>query len=290
MARCISCQSDIIDFAQTHLEGFQVTLPLPGLKLDNSYYTCDRKYGELKGSVYRFARERPEGSFCHLDIRRAFARDKIYIQLGNVLVSYIKYDWSTAQCTGKVLNNIRYSQLARLSPKLQVESPWFLADNDRDSLHRALDQLGEWGKAHLEEIRQSYDKQQGFLDRESRELRPVRKFLREHMGELTQEDIWDVYRCVDQLADEYQENYGNQKHEFSAPSNTVFFNDYCYGRLTPALNGWVEALSAALQRGKRGYDETYARKFAITALLYFFHDMQKERWPSILADKLWQSH
>ena len=77
----------------------------------------------------------------------------------------------------------------------------------------------------------------------------------------------EVYRCVDRLADEYQEQYGNQKHIFSAPSQTVFFNDYCYGKLTPALNAWVEELSA---------------------LLYFFHDIQKEKWPNILVDKLWQ--
>ena len=98
----------------------------------------------------------------------------------------------------------------------------------------------------------------------------------------------EVYRCVDRLADEYQEQYGNQKHIFSAPSQTVFFHDYCYGKLTPALNAWVEELSAALQRGKKGYDEEFARKFTVTALLYFFHDMQKEKWPNILADKLWQ--
>lgn len=289
MAHCISCRSDIIDFVQEQFEGFQVTLPLPGLKQDNSYYTYDLKYKELTGSVYCFAKERPEGSFCHLEVRRAFAKEKIYLQLGGVLVSYIKYDRGTAQCTGKVLNNGRYSQLAQLSPKFQVQSPWFLADNDRDSLHKALEELGAWYQEHQDEIQQSYDKQQGFLDRESRECRPVRRFIREHMGELTQEDIWAVYRCVDRLADEYQEKYKDQKHIFSAPSQTVFFHDYCYGRLPPALNAWVEELSAVLQKGKKGYDEEYARKFAVTALLYFFHDMQKEKWPNILADKLWQT-
>ena len=288
MSRCISCRSDIIDFVQERFEGFQVTLPLPDLKQDNSYYTYDPKYKELKGSVYRFAKERPEGSFCHLEVRRAFAKEKIYLQLGGVLVSYIKHDWGTAQCTGKVLHNGRYSQLAQLSPKFQMQTPWFLADNDRDSLHKALEELGEWYKEHLGEIQQSYDKQQGFLERESRHFRIVRGFLREHMGELSQEDIWAVYRCVDRLADEYQEQYGNQKHIFSAPSQTVYFHDYCYGRLTPALNAWVKELSAMLQKGKKGYDEEFARKFAVTALLYFFHDMQKEKWPNILADKLWK--
>lgn len=289
MAHCISCRSDIIDFVQGRFEGFQVTLPVPGLKQDNSYYTCDAKYGELQGSVCCFAKERPEGSFCHLEVRRAFATDQIYLQIGGILVSYIKYDRGTAQCTGKVLNNGRYSQLARLSPKLQVESPWFLADNNRDSLHRALEQMDGWYREHLEEIQQSYDKQQSFLDRESQEFRPVRRFLREHMGELTRDDIWAVYRCVDQLADEYQEQYGNQKHIFSAPSQTVFFHDYCYGRLTPELNAWVEELSAALQKGKKGYEELYARKFAVTALLYFFHDMQKEKWPDILHSRPWEA-
>ena len=143
MVRCISCRSDIIDFVQEQFEGFRVTLPLPDLKQDNFYHTYDPKYKELNGSVHRFAKERPEGSFCHLEVRRAFAREKIYLQLGGILVSYIKYDWGTAQCTGKVLNNSRYSQLAQLSPKFQVQSPWFLADNDRDSLHRALEELGE---------------------------------------------------------------------------------------------------------------------------------------------------
>ena len=289
MVRCISCRSDIIDFVQEQFEGFRVTLPLPDLKQDNFYHTYDPKYKELNGSVHRFAKERPEGSFCHLEVRRAFAREKIYLQLGGILVSYIKYDWGTAQCTGKVLNNSRYSQLAQLSPKFQVQSPWFLADNDRDSLHRALEELGEWYREHQGEIQQSYDKQQGFLDRESRECRPVRGFLREHIGELTKEDVWAVYRCVDRLADEYRAQYGNQKHIFSAPSQTVFFHDYCYGKLTPALNAWVEELSTALQRGKKGYDEEFARKFTVTALLYFFHDMQKEKWPNILADKLWQA-
>lgn len=290
MARCISCQSDIIDFAQERFEGFQLTLPRPGLKQDNSYYTCDSKYGELKGSVCRFAKERPEGSFCHLDIRRAFAKDKIYIQLGNVLISYIKYDWGPVRCTEKVSSYSRYSQLAQISPKLRVESPWFLADNDRDSLHKALDQLGEWYQEHCEEIQQSCDKQQGFLDRESRECKPVRRFLREHMGELSQEDIWEVYRCVDRLADAYQAAYGNQKHIFSAPSQSIYFEEYCYGKLPPALNAWVEELSAALQKGKKGVDEAFARKFSINALLYFFHDMQKEKRPNILGDKPWKKN
>ena len=116
MARCISCRSDIIDFVQERFEGFQVTLPLPDLKQDNFYHTYDPKYKELNGSVHRFAKERPEGSFCHLEVRRAFAREKIYLQLGGILVSYIKYDWGTAQCTGKVLNNSRYSQLSPAVP------------------------------------------------------------------------------------------------------------------------------------------------------------------------------
>ncbi len=47
--------------------------------------------------------------------------------------------------------------------------------------------------------------------------------------------------------------------------------------MTPVLNARVEGLSAALQRGKKGYDEEFARKFTVTALLYFFHDMQKEK-------------
>ena len=59
--------------------------------------------------------------------------------------------------------------------------------------------------------------------------------------------------------------------------------------MTPVLNARVEGLSAALQRGKKGYDEEFARKFTVTALLYFFHDMQKEKWPNILADTLWQA-
>ncbi|NBI65296.1 hypothetical protein D1646_00435 [Pseudoflavonifractor sp. 60] len=287
MIRCISCRKDIIDFVQVRFEGFQVTLPLPGLKQDNYYIAFDPKYGELKGSVYRFVKERPEGSFCRLEVRRAFAQEKIYLQLGGILVSYLKYDWGAAQCTGKVLNNIRYGQLAQLSPKFQVESPWFLADNNPDSLRGALEQLEEWYREHLGEIQQSWDKQQGFLDRECRELRPVRRFLGEHMGELSQEDVWEVYRCVDQLAEEYKAKYGGQKHVFSAPSQTVFFHDFCYGTLPPVLNAWIEELAAALQRGKKGYDETYARKFAVTALLYLFNDMQRERWPNILEERPW---
>lgn len=39
MIRCISCRKDIIDFVQARFEGFQVTLPLPGLKQDNCYIT-----------------------------------------------------------------------------------------------------------------------------------------------------------------------------------------------------------------------------------------------------------
>ena len=85
MARCISCRSDIIDFVQERFEGFQVTLPLPDLKQDNFYHTYDPKYKELNGSIHCFVKERPEGSFCHLEVRRAFAREKIYLQLGNVI-------------------------------------------------------------------------------------------------------------------------------------------------------------------------------------------------------------
>ena len=107
------------------------------------------------------------------------------------------------------------------------------------------------------------------------------------MGELSQEDVWEVYRCVDQLAEEYKAKYGGQKHVFSAPSQTVFFHDFCYGTLPPVLNAWIEELAAALQRGKKGYDETYARKFAVTALLYLFNDMQRERWPNILEERPW---
>ena len=50
------------------------------------------KLSQLAASVY-VPKERLEGSFCHLEVRRAFAREKIYLQLGGILVSYIKYDW-----------------------------------------------------------------------------------------------------------------------------------------------------------------------------------------------------
>ena len=246
MIRCISCRKDIIDFVQVRFEGFQVTLPLPGLKQDNYYIAFDPKYGELKGSVYRFVKERPEGSFCRLEVRRAFAQEKIYLQLGGILVSYLKYDWGAAQCTGKVLNNIRYGQLAQLSPKFQVESPWFLADNNPDSLRGALEQLEEWYREHLGEIQQSWDKQQGFLDRECRELRPVRRFLGEHMGELSQEDVWTSWRRST------RRSMGDRSTSFPPPLRRCFFTTSAMERCRPSSTPGLRSWPPRSREGRRG--------------------------------------
>lgn len=43
----------------------------------------------------------------HLRVERGFWEGQIHLRISDVFVSYLQYDWETAMCTYKVLNNSR---------------------------------------------------------------------------------------------------------------------------------------------------------------------------------------
>ena len=55
-------------------------------------------------------------------------------------------------------------------------------------------------------------------------------------------------RCIDRLAGEYEVSHAN---ELSKPlSERVYFAEYCYEKLPPAINQWVEELLVLLKKAK----------------------------------------
>jgi len=283
MKRLINCHDEIVTFITSHLNEFHFTQPpLKLAKWGNSFNTWDIEYGEIKGSCFHFVKDSNFGSFYHLDINQGFTDGKIFLQLGPVYVSYIKYFWDTVQCTYKQLNNSSFSKLSRISPNYSVASPWFIVNNDKNELLKALEQLKNWCFVHMDEINQCYAKQQTKLDRECGCYRVVRNYVQEHITELNQDTIYEIYQCIDILAD----NYGvSHKDEYKkALSERVYFTEYCYKKLPPAINDWVENILILLKKTK-GIDTP---DFAICSLLYFVHDSLKLTYPNIIKLAPWK--
>ena len=155
-----------------------------------------------------------------------------------------------------------------------------------------MNEIGAWYDEHLPEINLSYDKQQTWLDKDCRDVKIVRAYLDEHLSELTEAEIFELYRTVDRLAIEYEKS--DMKDRKTPLGDRAFlsdFNDFCYGKFPPKINLWVDELSETMLSKKivKGIDINYARSFAIRALLYLFHDSQQANYPAILKHKnLWE--
>lgn len=289
MKRCINCKSDIIQFGETRFEGFQSVFPPKEFNEACYFVLRDGR----SGPYYPFARKTGAGSFQHLRIERGFWDETIHLRLNEVYVSYLRYRWNVAMCANGVLNNGNYGRLNSVSEKYTVCSPWFIAENDKDSLQSTLAQLGGWYEEHLPEIDLSYKKQQGWLDKDWRHTKIARDYLDEHISELTEGEVFEMYRIVDRLAREYgSSEMKDRKNELGFSAPFTGFGDFCYGKFSSKINGWADDISQLLlaKKAVKGIDIDYARSFAVTALLYLFHDCQKEKYPAILQQKkLWKS-
>lgn len=288
MKRCINCKNDIIAFGETRFDGFQSIFPPK--EFDKACYFILRD--GRTGPYFPFARRTPSGSFEHLRVERGFWEETIHLRLNDFYVGYLRYPWNVAMCASGVLNNGNYGRLNSISEKYTVCSPWFVSENDKDSLQNALAELGAWYEEHLPEIDLSYQKQQGWLDKDWRHTMIARKYLDEHISELTEDEIFELYRTADRLAIENEASeMKNRKNELGYPAPFTGFNDFCYGKFSSKINGWVDDISESIltKKAVKGIDMDYARSFAVTAFLYLFHDSQKEKYPAILQQKkLWR--
>lgn len=288
MKRCIICKNDIIQFGEKHFTGFQSIFPPK--EFDKACYFVMQDGSS--GPYYPFAQRTEAGSFRHLRIERGFWNEQIHLRLNGFYMSYIMYDWSVAMCTYKVHNYCGYGKPYNISEKYAICSPWFDTENDKDSLQKGLNEIGAWYDEHLPEINLSYDKQQTWLDKDCRDVKIVRAYLDEHLSELTEAEIFELYRTVDRLAIEYEKS--DMKDRKTPLGDRAFlsdFNDFCYGKFPPKINLWVDELSETMLSKKivKGIDINYARSFAIRALLYLFHDSQQANYPAILKHKnLWE--
>jgi len=288
MKRCITCKNDIIRFGEEHLTGFRSIFPPK--EFDKACYFVMRD--GRGGPYYPFVQRSEAGSFWHLRIERGFWNDQIHLRLNSFYVSYILYDWSVAMCTYRADSYSGYGRLNSISEKYTVCSPWFDTDNDKDSLQKGLADLGAWYEAHLPEIHLSYDKQQTWLDKDYRDAKIVRAYLDQHLPELTEGEIFELYRTVDRLAAQYVgSEMETRKTDLGYPAPLSSFNDFCYGKLPPKINVWVNELSEVMLSKKvvKGITIDYARSFAVKALLYLFHDSQEASHPAILKhEELWK--
>ena len=206
-----------------------------------------------------------------------------------MFTSYLKHPWDVAHCTHQTLTNGSYSRLLTIPSKAQVASPWLEAENDRDSLLRGLDQLGGWFDQHREEIAESCRKQQGWVDKEQgRSHRVTRLYLRDHWQEAGQKEVLALYREVDRLAREYEA--AKKQGEIRYGADHSFFSDWCVGKLPAPFDRWEEELAAIFQTKKARVvnDPAYAHAFAVSNLLYFIHDLEKDLCPDILIGKRWK--
>ena len=233
MKRCIICKKEIIEFGEKHFTGFQSIFPPK--EFDKACYFILRDGNT--GPYYPFAQRSEMGSFRHLCIERGFWNEQIHLRLNSIYVSYLKYDWSAAMCTYKVSSNSGYGRLSSLSEKYIICSPWFDTENDKDSLQKGLAELGAWYVAHLPEINLSYEKQQTWLDKDYRDAKITRAYLDEHLSELTEQEIFELYRTVDRLADEYEKSdMKNRKNSLGYSAALSDFNDFCYGKFPAKVN------------------------------------------------------
>ena len=288
MKRCINCKNDIIQFGEKHFTGYQSIFPPK--EFDKACYFILRDGNS--GPYYPFAQKSEMDSFWHLRIERGFWNEQIHLRLNNIYVSYLMYDWNVAMCTYKIHNYSGYGKLSKIPEKYMVCSPWFDAENDKDSLQKCLAELGAWYVEHLPEINLSYEKQQTWLEKDYREAKIVRAYLDVHLPELTEPEIFELYRTVDSLATQYEKSdMKNRKNSLGYSAPLSDFNDFCYGKFPPKINHLVDELSETMLSKKivKGIDIDYARSFAIRSFLYLFHDSQEANYPAILKHKnLWK--
>ena len=288
MKRCINCKKDIIPMGEKLFEGFHSIFPPKEFAQACYFVLSDGK----TGPYFPFAQRSEKGSFWHLRVERGFWEEQIHLRINDVFVSYLQYGWETAMCTYKVLNNSRYGRLSSISKQYVVCSPWFVSENTKEGLDDALHQLGAWYQEHLAEIHLSYEKQQTWLDKQWGSDKITRLYLDDHLSELTQDDIFELYRMVDRLAAEYQAlDPENQTNPLGIRPPFGGFGAFCYGKLPPVINRWIEEISESIfsKQVVKDIDRSYARSFALTAFLYLFHDSQKSAYPAILKrEELWK--
>ncbi len=290
MKRCISCKQEIIGFGERRLEGFHIDIPPKSFDTDTDFILWDQdRREEIRGAAYPYWAEGEDGCFWHLTLRRGFKNGRILLRIGEVFTSYLKHPWDVAHCTHQTLTNGSYSRLLTIPSKAQVASPWLEAENDRESLLRGLDQLGDWFDQHREEIAESCRRQQGWVDKEQgRSHRVARLYLRDHWQEAGQKEVLVLYREVDRLAREYEA--AKKQGEIRYGADHSFFSDWCVGKLPAPFDRWEEELAAIFQTKKARVvnDPAYAHAFAVSNLLYFIHDLEKDLCPDILIGKRWK--
>ncbi len=290
MKRCISCKQEIIGFGERRLEGFHIDIPPKSFGTSTDFILWDQdRREEIRGAAYPYWAEGEDGCFWHLTLRRGFKNGRILLRIGEVFTSYLKHPWDVAHCTHQTLTNGSYSRLLTIPSKAQVASPWLEAENDRESLLRGLDQLGDWFDQHREEIAESCRRQQGWVDKEQgRSHRVARLYLRDHWQEAGQKEVLVLYREVDRLAREYEA--AKKQGEIRYGADHSFFSDWCVGKLPAPFDRWEEELAAIFQTKKARVvnDPAYAHAFAVSNLLYFIHDLEKDLCPDILIGKRWK--
>lgn len=154
-------------------------------------------------------------------------------------------------CAYGVSNYSGYGRLSSISEKYIVCSPWFDTENDKDGLQKGLAELGAWYVEHLPEINFSYEKQQTWLDKDYRDAKITRAYLDEHLSELTEPEIFELYRTIDRLAGEYEKSdMKNRKNSLGYSVALSGFNDFCYGKFPPKINHWVDELSERMLSNK----------------------------------------
>ena len=247
MKRCINCKKEIIEFGEKHFTDFQSIFPPK--EFDKACYFVLRDGSS--GPYYPFAQRSEMGSFRHLRIERGFWNEQIHLRLNSIYVSYLMYDWSAAMCAYGVSNYSGYGRLSSISEKYIVCSPWFDTENDKDGLQKGLAELGAWYVKHLPEINFSYEKQQTWLDKDYRDAKITRAYLDEHLSELTEPEIFELYRTIDRLAGEYEKSdMKNRKNSLGYSIALSGFNDFCYGKFPPKINHWVDELSERMLSNK----------------------------------------
>ena len=290
MKRCINCKQDILDFGAGGLGEFLPDLPPKSLAAATELAIYDRAYGDLRGAAYPFVREGEEGCFWHLRLQRGFVKGQILLRVAEVFAGYLRHSYDIAQCTHRILNNGYYSRLMTVPAKARLTSPWFIVENDRASLLSGLEQVGEWYRQSEEALFAACRQQQRWVDKEQGHAhRLARLFLREKWPEADQGAVWALYRRVDQLAQDYEA--ARTRGDFRYGDEHTFFSDWCSGKLPPPFDSWEEELSAAflVKKNRITNDTAYAHSFAVGNLLYFIHDLAKDRWPNILLAERWKT-
>lgn len=290
MPRCINCKQPLLDFAAAWLPEYRVDLPPKSLEEFCRYYCCEAGSPDLSGSRYPLVKSGPDGCSHHLSLQRGFLDGRIYLRLAAPYTSYLRHPWDIAMCTHKALSNGYYSRMMTVPEKARVACPWVVVDNDKAALSAGLERLGEWYRQHREELENSYQKQQGWIDKQDRAYRTARRFVDGRLEVLAgdQPAVMALYREVDRLAEEYDDAKKRGTVRYGEPRS--FFTDWCSGKLPQPFAGWEEELAAVMMTGKKRVtdDPLYAHSFAMTGMLYFIHDAEKDLCPEVLTKKLWR--